>query len=149
MKKRKLPAIVICPGGGYESITAQEADPVAKEYIAAGYHVFILDYSVREDASNFLPLCQLAGTVAHIRKYAQEWSVDENKIVVCGFSAGGHLAASLGTLFNENKFQKVWSRTVNIRPNAMILGYPVILSNECENGGNYVGKRIRKRHRRV
>lgn len=130
MKERKLPAIVICPGGGYGSTSAREADPVAKEYIAAGYHAFILDYSVKEDAANFLPLCQLAATVAHIRKKAKEWSVDENKIVVCGFSAGGHLAASLGTLFNENKFQKIWNRTENIRPDAVILGYPVILSNE-------------------
>ena len=130
MSERLLPAIVICPGGGYGSNSAREADPVAKEYVAAGYHAFIVNYSVGEHAANFLPLCQLAATMAHIRKYSKKWLIDENKIAVCGFSAGGHLAASLGTLYNDNKFLNVWNRPENIRPDAMILGYPVILSNE-------------------
>lgn len=135
-RRRKIPAIVICPGGGYEFISAREGVPVAKEYVAAGYHVFILSYSVKADAENFQPLCQLAATVAHIRKHAEEWLIDENKIAVCGFSAGGHLAASLGTLFNEEKFLSVWKRTEDIRPNAMILGYPVILADEYGHEGS-------------
>ena len=136
MKERKIPALVICPGGGYIGVSVREGEPVAKEYFAAGYHVFIVNYSVKENAVNFLPLCQLAATVAHIRKHAEEWSIDGSKIAVCGFSAGGHLAASLGTLFNEDKFQKVWNRVENIRPDALILGYPVILSNEYAQKGS-------------
>ena len=128
--KRIRPAVVICPGGAYRMVSEREAEPVAKLFFAAGYHTFILNYSVLEKAKDFQPLCQLAAAVADIRKNAEEWSVDCEKIAVCGFSAGGHLAASLGTLFNEEKFLKVFGRTDNIRPDAMILGYPVITSDE-------------------
>lgn len=128
--KRTLPAVVICPGGGYAHVSDREGEPVAREYFSAGYHVFILHYSLMERASEFRPLCQLAATVVHIRENATEWQVDSEKIAVCGFSAGGHLAAFLGTLWNHERFLNVWKRTENIRPNALILGYPVILSDE-------------------
>lgn len=128
--KRSRPAVVICPGGGYAGVAEREAEPVALMYFSAGYNTFILNYAVREQAREFRPLCQLAATVAHIRKYSEEWQVDNNKIAVCGFSAGGHLAASLGTLFNKELFLKKFNRTDNIRPDAMILGYPVITADE-------------------
>lgn len=130
MAERELPAVVICPGGAYQMLSDREGEPVAKEFFRAGYHVFILRYTLGSDAVDFKPLCQLAATVAHIRKHAQQWLLDENKIAVCGFSAGGHLAASLGTLCREEKFLKVWKRNDYIRPDAMILGYPVITADE-------------------
>lgn len=135
-KRGMLPAILICPGGGYEMVSEREAEPVAREYYAAGYHAFILFYSVGEKARNFQPLLQLAAAMAHIRKHAQEWHVDENKIAVCGFSAGGHLAASLGTLYDDERFLKKWNRKENIRPDAMILGYPVITADEFAHEGS-------------
>ena len=128
--KRKHPAIIICPGGAYEIVTDREGEPVAKEYFAAGYQVFVLKYAVGKEAKNMKPLCQLAATIAHIRKYSEEWCIENNHIAVCGFSAGGHLAASLGTLFNKEKFLEIWAREDDIRPNALILGYPVITSDE-------------------
>lgn len=127
---RKRPAIIICPGGGYGSLSDREAEPVAKVYFAAGYHTFILRYSVMEQAKDFKPLIQLAGTMAHVRKNADDWAVDADRIAVCGFSAGGHLAASLGTLFNEQPFLDRFGREEHIRPDAMVLGYPVIASDE-------------------
>ena len=136
MRERKIPAVVICPGGGYGMVSDREAEPVAKEYFAAGFHVFVLTYSVGERAKNFEPLCQLAATVAHIRKYAEAIGVDKDRIAVCGFSAGSHLAGSLGTLYNEDKFLQVWKREDDIRPNAMILCYPVILANEYAHQGS-------------
>lgn len=130
MIERKMPAVVICPGGAYQMVSDSEGDPVAKEFLSAGYHLFVLNYSTGEEAANFNPLCQLASTVAQIRTHAEEWKIDENKIAVCGFSAGGHLEVSLGTLFNEEKFLEVWKRAENVRPDAMILCYPVILADE-------------------
>ncbi len=136
IKQRMRPAVIICPGGAYESVCEREAEPVAKLYFSAGYHVFVLEYSTKEKAQNFTPLCQLAATVAHVRKKSTEWFVDTCKIVVAGFSAGGHLAASLGTLFNKKEFLDVFGRKDYIRPDAMILGYPVITSDEFAHVGS-------------
>lgn len=124
------PGIIICPGGGYGAISARESAPVAEPFFAAGYNVFILNYSVKEKAQNFRPLCQLAAAIAHIRKNGEEYLTFPDKIAVMGFSAGGHLAASLGTLFNNDRFLKVFGRTEHIRPDAMILGYPVITGDD-------------------
>ena len=89
---RALPAVLICPGGAYEFVSAREAEPVAKPYFAAGYHVFILDYAVGKNARDFRPLLQLSAAMLHLRAHAEEWRLDAERIAVCGFSAGGHLA---------------------------------------------------------
>lgn len=137
VKQRMHPAVIICPGGGYSFVSDREAEPVASAYFAAGYNTYILRYAVGcEGAKNFRPLCQLAATIAEIRKNAEAWFTVKDQIAVCGFSAGGHLAASLGTLFNEEKFLKVFGRTDNIRPEAMILGYPVITADEYAHAGS-------------
>lgn len=130
MEERLLPAIIICPGGAYMYTSDREAEPVAKEYFKAGYHVFILRYTVGKDAADFRPLIQLAETVSYIRKHSEEWKIAKNHIAVNGFSAGGHLAASLGTMFNKEVFLKRWGKTDDIKPNAMILCYPVISADE-------------------
>ena len=136
VKQRIHPAIIICPGGGYNHVSDREAEPVAKAYFAAGYNTYILTYTVGEDAKNFVPLSQLAATMAEVRKNADAWFTVKDKIAVCGFSAGGHLAASLGTLFNEEKFLKVYGREEDIRPDAMVLGYPVITADEFAHAGS-------------
>lgn len=136
MEERSLPAVIVCPGGGYGMVSAREAEPVAFEYFTAGYNVFVLTYSVGDRAKNFEPLCQLAATMAHVRKHMDEWKIAKDKIAVCGFSAGGHLAGSLGTLYNEEKFLSVWKRSEDIRPNAMVLCYPVITADEYAHKGS-------------
>lgn len=124
------PAVVICPGGGYDHLSVREGEPVVREYFTAGYQMFLLHYSVEEGAKNLQPLMQLAAAVAHIRRNAKEWNVDREKVAVCGFSAGGHLAASLGTLYDDAAFLERWKRTDAIRPDAMLLCYPVITADE-------------------
>ena len=105
------PAIVVCPGGGYVYCSRAEGEPVALSYAARGCHTFVLRYSTGYDAADFAPLKEVSWVIGYIREHAAEWHVDPEKIVTCGFSAGGHLAFSAG-LLGENK------------PNAMILGYP-------------------------
>ncbi len=100
------------------------------QFFANGYNTFILNYSVKEKAKEFKPLCQLASTVLYIRNHADEWMIAKQKIAVCGFSAGGHLAASLGILHNDKLFLSVFGKEADIRPDAMILGYPVITADE-------------------
>ena len=107
----RRPAIVVCPGGGYVYCSRAEGEPVAMAYAARGFHTFVLRYSTGHDAAGFAPLQELSWTIGYIREHAEEWGIDPDKIVSCGFSAGGHLALSSG-LLGENK------------PNAMILGYP-------------------------
>lgn len=124
------PAVVVCPGGAYSSVSDREAEPAAKPFFAAGMNTFILYYSIGAEASGFLPLCQLAKTISQIRDNAEEWFTIADKIAVCGFSAGGHLATSSGVLFNEPEFLRVFGKETHIRPDAVILGYPVITSDE-------------------
>jgi len=105
------PAVLVCPGGGYVYCSPREGEPVALSYAARGFHTFVLRYSTARDAAGFLPLDEVSWAIGHIRQHAQEWRIAPDKIAVCGFSAGGHLALAAG-LLAENK------------PNAMILGYP-------------------------
>jgi acetyl esterase/lipase len=110
------PAVLICPGGAYLFCSDREAEPVAMSFLAEGYHAFVLRYSLFENAAFPRPLNDAEEALELIRKHSEEWGVDPDKIAACGFSAGGHLAASLGTM----------GRT---RPNALILGYPCILDS--------------------
>lgn len=107
----RRPAIVVCPGGGYVYCSRAEGEPVAMAYAARGFHTFVLRYSTGRDAAGFAPLQEISWVIGYIRANAEQWGIDPEKIVSCGFSAGGHLALASG-LLAENK------------PNAMILGYP-------------------------
>lgn len=107
----KRPAIIVIPGGGYVYCSRAEGEPVAMSYLARGFHSFVLRYSTGFDAAGFKPLQEIDWAIGYIRENAENWGLDPEKIVVCGFSAGGHLALSSG-LLAKNK------------PNAMILGYP-------------------------
>ena len=111
------PAILVCPGGGYVYCSPREGEPVALSYAAKGFHAFVLKYSIGWNAAGFAPLQEVSWAIGYIREHAKEWHVAADKIAVCGFSAGGHLALSSG-LLAENK------------PNAMILGYP---ATSCPN----------------
>ena len=97
---RKRPVIVICPGGGYTMTSDREAEPIAMQYLARGYHAVILRYSVAP-ARYPLALLQLAKSVAYLREHAEEFHIDTAKIILQGFSAGAHLAASLGVFWKE------------------------------------------------
>ena len=107
------PAVLIIPGGGYHFCSDREADPVAFPYLKAGYQAFILRYSLNEQAEWPRPLEDYEEAMAMILARAGEWHVVPDRIAVIGFSAGGHLAACAATMAVH-------------RPNAAILGYPVI-----------------------
>lgn len=110
-QEQMRPAVVICPGGGYVYLSPREAEPVALAYAAKGIQAFVLHYSVGWDVKGFQPLNEMDWAIGLIRSHAKEWYVDADKILACGFSAGGHLALSSG-LLGKN------------RPNGLILGYP-------------------------
>ena len=123
------PALLICPGGGYQWTSERENEPIAVQFLARGYNVFVLKYSVAKMSSNLRPLLEAALAIKHIREYAKEYNIDPNKVYIMGFSAGGHLACSLGVYWNSNILHNVLNNEINreiYRPNAMILCYPVI-----------------------
>ena len=90
----RRPVVVVVPGGGYNHVSAREADPVALQFAAAGYHTAILTYRVGEGARHYQPLRQLNAAIGLLRSRAEAWNLLPEKIAVCGFSAGGHLALS-------------------------------------------------------
>ncbi len=125
--KKKRPAVIVCPGGGYSFTSDREAEPIALSYASKGYHAFVLRYSVGEYAAMPAPLNELAQTIAYIREHSEEWNVDSSKIVLTGFSAGAHLAASLGVFWNDERMLNQYDGNRElIKPNGLILCYPVL-----------------------
>lgn len=136
--RSKRPAVIVCPGGGYHSRSKRESEPIVMQYCAAGFHAFLLDYSVAPTGWP-APLCELSKAVKTVRALAQEYPIDPDRIFVCGFSAGGHLAASLGVHGAETIIKKGSgvSGSENM-PNGLILCYPVITG---EDGKTHEGTR--------
>lgn len=135
--KPRFPAVVVCPGGAYNICSPREADPIALHYSAAGYNTFVLYYSLKEKAVFPRSLLDLCAALKFIRENAERFFVKEDNIAVCGFSAGGHLAASLGVHWNNPEImEKSGCMSGENKPNALILGYPVLSTSWIENSGN-------------
>ena len=126
----RRPAVIICPGGAYRRRSDREGEPVALRFLAEGMQAFVLQYSV-EPSEYPCALLELAAAVAVIRENSEAWSVDPGRILVCGFSAGGHLAAALGTRWKEAFIGRaLGSGNYQWKPDGMILCYPVISLEE-------------------
>lgn len=123
---KKRPAVVVCPGGAYRKLADYEGDVVAKKYYKAGFNAFTVKYSVAEKATFPAPITDLSVAVKTIRENKNNWNIDSEKIAVLGFSAGGHLALSLGTLWNNAEVQKsAGCNAEENKPNAIISCYGV------------------------
>ena len=121
------PSVVICPGGAYRFRSERERDPVALHFLSMSYNVFILDYSVLKDASALNPLIEASEAIIKIREHAVQWMCDPHGIAIMGFSAGGHVAASLATLHDHPRLLSVFDTKGGLnRPDAAVLCYPVI-----------------------
>ena len=162
---QERPLVLVCPGGGYHFTSEREAEIVAMQFNAMGYHSAVLDYSCAP-AQFPTALLELSKSVAYLRAHAKEWCIDPDKIAVLGFSAGGHLAASLGVFWNTEWFARIRQESAahatagaaaaqpaaettatqaadyatatatpaltadQIKPNRIILAYPVITTGE-------------------
>jgi len=133
---RKRPLIVICPGGGYEYLSDREADPIAVRFLSYDFNVAVLRYTINCEGDGNRPIFpkpqkELADSIAYIRAHADELNTNPNMIAVMGFSAGGHIAASIGC--HWDKFNK------NARPDALLLCYALLLDHPiCRS--NLVGE---------
>lgn len=132
------PAVLILPGGGYEHCSVREGDPVAMQFLQAGYQVFVLSYTTAPTPLRWKPLLDAASAILYLRRNTARLRVDPFKVAVCGFSAGGHLAASTAILWNRTEVQRALGITgEEARPDAVILGYPVISSGPFGHKGSF------------
>ena len=119
--KPGAPYAVVCPGGGYNAICVlKEGFTTAAHLNNMGYHVFSLSYRIRENAVMPNPIDDLAAAIRRIDSRAEELAIDPKGYAVCGYSAGGHLAAEWGT---KNCGYAAYGLE---RPAALLLGYPAV-----------------------
>ena len=136
------PAIIVCPGGGYGFVSEREAEPIVRKFFGAGMNAYLLNYSVNEKAKDYAPLIQVAKAIKLVRERAEIDNTNPKKIYVIGFSAGGHLAASSGTLWNLPVVRDALGITAGEtpeginRPDGMILCYPVITVGKYTHMGS-------------
>ena len=139
---RKIrPAMIVVPGGAYRYASPSEGDIVARQFYSAGYNVFVLAYTVNylgDAPLGLQPLRDISRTVRIIRLHAEECRIDPSKIVVCGFSAGGHLCASLCVHYKDIDDCRPEYDAVSNRPDAAILAYPVINSGKYANRESFL-----------
>ena len=129
-EKEYRPAVIVIPGGGYGGVSYREGERIAIAYNGAGFHSFVLDYRVAPHRHP-QPIYDIANAIKLIRENKDEWGIDPEKIALCGFSAGGHIAASISTLWNDvSVFGQNEMENSKHRPNASILCYPVITAGE-------------------
>ncbi|MEW9699740.1 alpha/beta hydrolase [Paenibacillus sp. SI8] len=129
-------AVIICPGGGYGRRAFHEGEPVAKWLNGLGIAACVLNYRVAPH-QHPTPLQDAQRAIRTVRHYADEWRIDPNRIGILGFSAGGHLASSAGTLYDAGDAHAADPiDRQSSRPDAMILCYPVITFGEFAHEGS-------------
>ena len=136
------PAVVICPGGGLTVVSPRESEPIARRFFGEGMNTYVLNYSIGERAKGYTTLIQVALAIKLVRERAEIDNTDPKKIYVMGFSAGGYLAASAGTLWNIPEVRDALGISAGNapeginRPDGMILCYPVITAGKyCNSSG--------------
>ena len=138
-------AVVICPGGGYKILAYDwEGTDIAKWYNSKGIAAFVLKYRLPDSPSlvqpQWAPLQDAQRAMRIVRKNAAKWNINPSQIGIMGFSAGGHLASTLGTHFDEDTLKASNTHSLNkisARPDFMVLIYPVItFDKQYYHGGS-------------
>ena len=122
-------AIIVCPGGSYKVLTYEaEGVRTAKELMKNGIAAFVLKYRLPDDSTmidkKIGPLQDAQQAIMVVRQNASKWGIDTARVGVMGFSAGGHLAATLATHFQKTYIEN--PQQTNLRPAFLIVIYPVI-----------------------
>ena len=126
-------AVVVCPGGGYTHLAmTHEGTEIARMLNGMGIAAFVLKYRLPSDETmmdkTIGPLQDAQRAIQLVRERAADWGVNTNRVGIMGFSAGGHLASTVGTHFGKAYIDN--KNNISLRPDFMILLYPVISLNE-------------------
>lgn len=127
------PAMLVIPGGAYMHVSSTEGDPAAAKFYKMGYNTFVLAYTadlLGEAPLKLQPLNDISRAIRIIRSRAEEWNLDPAKVSLCGFSAGGHLCASLCVHGEDIEDPSPEYAQISNRPDAAVLSYPVITSGK-------------------
>ena len=130
------PMVLILPGGAYAFTSEKEAEPIAMHFLAQGINAAVLYYSTAP-AVFPVSLLETLTAIKYLRENAEKYLTDKDRIYVCGFSAGGHLAASVGTHWNKRESAEYFENTEDVRPNGLILSYPVIINDGPQHRGSF------------
>ena len=131
IKNKTAPAVILCPGGGYNYLVTTKITPIAKWLNSNGITAFILRYRVPKKRKEAFQDIQRA--VRIVRSRASEWNIDPSRIGVMGSSAGGHLAAKVSTGFENLIYQKVDTiDVVSCKPDFTVLLYPAYMNKGTE-----------------
>lgn len=146
IKTGSVPALLICPGGGYEHLAPHEGGPVAQWFSSLGGTGIVLTYRLGPRYHHPVMLEDASRAMRLVRAHASEWGIDSTRIGVCGFSAGGHLASTLATHFDAGDPRAIDpTDRFSSRPDFAILVYPVItMKSPNTHGGsrkNLLGER--------
>lgn len=123
------PLIIVVPGGGFDHLSKREGEPVALNYNSHGFNSVVMEYNLVNDNGDIYPDAGLGvlKTIKYFRIHAKEYNIDSQKIVTIGFSAGGHIVSVANNMANNPKYSaKYGFEPTEVRPNATILGYPLI-----------------------
>lgn len=135
------PCILVVPGGGYSVVSPSEGEIVAKKFYEMGYQTAVVTYTTNFLMSTPLkmqPMKDLMRAIRYMRKHARKFYIAENRIILCGFSAGAHVCGSVAVHWQE--FEKAETgeyASVSAKPDAVILSYPVITSGEYSHRDSF------------
>ena len=133
-------AVIICPGGGYSHLAFdKEGTKVAEWFNSIGIAAFVLKYRMPTDLTmknkKVGPLQDAQEAIRYVRQNATKWNIDPSKIGILGFSAGGHLASTASTHFDDKVYESIYK--VSARPDFSLLIYPVIsMENDITHKGS-------------
>jgi acetyl esterase/lipase len=130
------PAVLVLPGSGYVECSPREAEALAIQFNAQGFHAFVLWYSCAP-RRHPVPLRDCARAFTIIRSHAAEWVLNPKKVGIMGFSAGGHLALSASVFYNRDFAAVPGIDPALSKPDALMLCYPVVSSGEYAHRGSF------------
>ena len=126
LKGKKAPAVIVCPGGGYEYVSYyNEGFEIAQALNKSGFHVFVLKYRVAPAVSYPKPMEDLIRAIQYVRARSEKYGIIDKKTAILGFSAGGHLCGYTAGIANQDT-----------RPDAAVLCYPVITMGKETHSGS-------------